>query len=66
MDLKAKLKGKVASLARNGGGPASEPLLSDLDKRFLQVLGEDFGQGLQGVRMEQFAEVSVKSSFFNY
>lgn len=68
MDYKAKLKAKVASLrlsrARTGGGPATEPLLTELEKKFLIILGEDYGQGLQGVRVEPFTEVSVKINLY--
>lgn len=41
-----------------GGGPSTEQPLSDIESKFLQLLGEDFGQGLPGVRVEPFPEVS--------
>ncbi|XP_041969147.1 uncharacterized protein LOC121725991 [Aricia agestis] len=58
IDYKAKLKRRVAALRlcqnRTGGGPSTEQPLSDIENKFLQILGEDYGQGLSGVRVESF------------
>lgn len=63
MDYKAKIKSKVAALrssqTRTGGGPSTERCLTDIEKRFLQILGEDFGHGISGVRVEPFLEVKI-------
>lgn len=60
VDYKAKIKSKVAALrssqTRTGGGPSTERCLTDIEKRFLQILGEDFGHGISGVRVEPFLE----------
>ncbi|CAH2090929.1 unnamed protein product [Euphydryas editha] len=58
VDYKAKLKRRVAALRLSqrstGGGPSTEQPLSDIENKFLQILGEDYGQGLIGVQVEPF------------
>ncbi|CAH2100315.1 unnamed protein product [Euphydryas editha] len=60
VDYKAKLKMKVAAVtsshARIGGGPSSEKSLSEMDKKFLQLLINNFGQSLPGVKVDPFTE----------
>lgn len=41
-----------------GGGPSTARPLTEIERRFLQILGNDFGHGLPGVRVEPFAQVS--------
>ena len=58
--VKSKVASARASLLRTGSGPSNEGRLSDLDLKFLQILGEDFGAGLPGVRVEpSFNFVSI-------
>jgi hypothetical protein len=61
-DYKSKLKKIVASNRasnqRTGGGQSEATSLSDIEKRFLQILGTSFGSGLAGVRVEPFNPVS--------
>ncbi|CAH2210225.1 jg21810 [Pararge aegeria aegeria] len=67
VDYKAKLKKRISVLrfaqARNGAGQSSEPPLSDIENKFLQILGEDYGQKPNGELVENFEafEVSFKT-----
>ncbi|KAF9422082.1 hypothetical protein HW555_002103 [Spodoptera exigua] len=58
VDYKAKLKRKVAALRtsqnRTGGGPADVNPLSDVEKKFLSLLGEGFGSGLPNTQVGPF------------
>ncbi|KOB68755.1 Uncharacterized protein OBRU01_10513 [Operophtera brumata] len=60
-DYKSKLK-KLAAAQRSsneqtGGGPSTVKPLEDIEKKFLQILGENFGFGLPGARVEPFEDV---------
>ncbi|CAH2085480.1 unnamed protein product [Euphydryas editha] len=61
VDYKGKLKMKVAAVksshATTEGGPCSEKSLSEMDKKFLQLLGNNFGQSLPGVKVDPFTEI---------
>lgn len=46
------------SLTGTGGGPSTARPWTEMDERFLIILGKDFGQGLAGIRVEPFAQVS--------
>ncbi|CAF4890629.1 unnamed protein product [Pieris macdunnoughi] len=57
-DYKSKLK-KLAHLNRlsrdkTGGGKPVTKEISDLEQKFLSILGEDFGSGLPQIRVEPF------------
>ncbi|KAH9632872.1 hypothetical protein HF086_002694 [Spodoptera exigua] len=58
VDYKAKLKRRVAALRtsqnRTGGGPADVNPLSDVEKKFLSLLGEGFGSGLPNTQVDPF------------
>lgn len=60
MDFKAKLKSKMSSLRSAQMGPGGEPpaakFLTKIDRKFLEILGYNFGQGLPGV-VEPFTQV---------
>lgn len=66
VDYKAKLKRRSAavraSLTRTGGGPAGEPALTDLEMKFLAILGQDYGAGIPNVQVDPFPEVSFNLS----
>ncbi|KAJ8704994.1 hypothetical protein PYW08_012314 [Mythimna loreyi] len=57
-DYKSKLKSKVASaraaLQKNEGGTSNEGRLTDLEIKYLQILGDDFGASLPRVKVEPF------------
>lgn len=56
VDLKAKLKRKNRVISdsrqRTGGGPSIDIELSEIDKKFLSILGQDYGFGLAGVQVD--------------
>ncbi|XP_060805386.1 uncharacterized protein LOC106129802 isoform X2 [Amyelois transitella] len=60
VDYKAKLKKRNAALhssrRRTGGGSANEPPLSQIEDKFLSILGVDFGQGMAGIRVDPLTE----------
>ncbi|KAL4721322.1 hypothetical protein ACJJTC_005354 [Scirpophaga incertulas] len=60
-NYKSKLKRLVADINANtsatGGGPPSSATLSEYDLRFLAVMGEEFGQINQAVRINPFPEM---------
>ncbi|XP_041982518.1 uncharacterized protein LOC121735682 [Aricia agestis] len=60
-DYKSKLKKMTAALRvsqqRTGGGPSQVREMNEIEKKFLNLLGEDFGQGVPGARVEPFEEV---------
>lgn len=64
VDYKAKLKKKVAAVrqsqARTGGGPSDIPPLNEVERKFLSLLGENFGVGLPNVQVDPFPNVSIK------
>lgn len=45
------------SNSRTGGGPADVKPLMEIELKFLQILGQDFGAGLPGARVDPFLEV---------
>ncbi|RVE41270.1 hypothetical protein evm_014082 [Chilo suppressalis] len=55
VDLKAKLKRKNRlnrdARSGTGGGPSTEQPLTEMDLKFLSILGEDYGSGLPGVQV---------------
>lgn len=44
----------------NGEGADFTKSLSDIDEKFLTILGRDFGQGLASTRAEPILEVILK------
>lgn len=58
MDYKSKLKRKNSDInsssRRTGGGPSSDMELSEIERKFLALLGEDFGLGLPGIQVNPF------------
>lgn len=48
-----------ASHQQTGGGPSEIKTMTDIEKKFLQILGDDFGTGLPGIRVEPFEQVSI-------
>ncbi|KAI8422865.1 hypothetical protein MSG28_006605 [Choristoneura fumiferana] len=44
----------LITLTRTGGGPSDAPTLSEVEQKFLQILGGTFGSGLPGIRVEPF------------
>ncbi|XP_041988180.1 uncharacterized protein LOC121739709 [Aricia agestis] len=61
-DYKSKLKKMTAALRvsqqRTGGGPSQVREMNEIEKKILNLLGEDFGQGVPGARVEPFEEVT--------
>lgn len=54
-------------MSRTGGGPSTEQDLSEIELKFLQILGEDFGSGLPGVQVQPFVvEVSLFNSLIEF
>ncbi|KAJ0172502.1 hypothetical protein K1T71_011641 [Dendrolimus kikuchii] len=56
-DYKCKLKKAAVanhrSMQQTGGGPPSGKPLTELEKKFIQILGHDFGLGLPGILESQ-------------
>ncbi|XP_052757809.1 uncharacterized protein LOC113521440 [Galleria mellonella] len=56
VDLKAKIKRKNRlrrdASSQTGGGPSIYEELSEMDIKFLSILGADYGSGLPGVQMQ--------------
>ncbi|XP_072946856.1 uncharacterized protein [Epargyreus clarus] len=66
VDYKAKLKKRSSVLRSQSWDEGStEPPLSEIESKFLQVVGEDFGQG-PASRVEPFPEPSASSSSAQY
>ncbi|KAL4719801.1 hypothetical protein ACJJTC_004014 [Scirpophaga incertulas] len=66
VDFKAKLKRKnrLNTDARNatGGGPSTEQPLTEIERKFLSILGEDYGSGLPGVQVRPAVTEEIQSS----
>ncbi|KAL4721532.1 hypothetical protein ACJJTC_008309 [Scirpophaga incertulas] len=65
VDFKAKLKRKnrLNTHARNatGGGPSTEQPLTEIERKFLSILGEDYGSGLPGVQVRPAVTEEIQS-----
>jgi hypothetical protein len=47
-----------ASRRQTGGGQSGLKPMTEIEKKFLDILGSDFAEGLPGMRVEPFEEVS--------
>ncbi|XP_052745475.1 myb-related transcription factor, partner of profilin-like [Bicyclus anynana] len=68
-DYKSKLK-KLAVAARashqqTGGGAPLNRALTEIENKFLYILGEDFGSGLPGIRVEPLETLNETTNFIN-
>ncbi|CAK1579549.1 unnamed protein product [Parnassius mnemosyne] len=63
IDYKGKLKKRCATIrsaqSRTDGEPSNVPQLSTLEKKFLNIVGEDFGLGLPGIRVNPFEDSNI-------
>lgn len=47
-----------SSHSRTGGGPSTAKELTEIEEKFLGLLGDDFGMGIAGARVDPFEAVS--------
>ncbi|VVC94777.1 unnamed protein product, partial [Leptidea sinapis] len=57
--LKKLAASNKASHQQTGGGPTQIKKMTDIEIKFLQILGDDFGTGLPGMRVEPFERPTV-------
>ncbi|XP_035432790.2 uncharacterized protein LOC118264404 [Spodoptera frugiperda] len=66
VDYKSKLKRKASTVrlsqTQTGGGPPSVPPLSNIEKKFISIMGEGYGSGLPNVHVDPFAPQAITSS----
>ncbi|KAF9787679.1 hypothetical protein SFRURICE_020246 [Spodoptera frugiperda] len=66
VDYKSKLKRRASTVrlsqTQTGGGPPSVPPLSDIEKKFISIMGEGYGSGLPNVQVDPFAPQAITSS----